>query len=106
MKNDERMLNAVIANFREENNIKREKLAFDYFTISQILKDKNVDFEDVDNSLVDGGLDGGIDSIAIFVNDKLLNSVEELTECGEEFNQKTQLDVYNIQACKKRVKSV
>ncbi|MGN2339760.1 AIPR family protein [Clostridium cagae] len=97
MKNDERMLNAVIANFREENNIRRDKLAFDYFTISQILKEKDIDFDDVDNSLVDGGLDGGIDSISIFINDKLLNSLEELKDSKEEFDKKTQLDIYVIQ---------
>ncbi len=97
MKNDERMLNAVIANFREENKIKKEKLAFDYFTISQILKHVDIDFNDIDECLVDGGLDGGIDCIGIFVNDKLLHSIEELNEIKDDINQKTELDIYIIQ---------
>lgn len=97
MNNDERMLNAVLDNFKKDNNIKRDKLAFDYFTISQILKDKQIDFDDIDNSIVDGGLDGGIDSIGIFINDMFINSIEELDDIKCDFNQKTELEIYIIQ---------
>lgn len=97
MNNDERLLNAAISNFKKENGIKRDRLAFDYFTTSQILKDKGVDFEDIDTCFVDGGNDGGIDSFAIFINDKLIQSVEEIEEMKDLFDQKTSLDVYIIQ---------
>lgn len=97
MKNDERLLNSAILNFKNENSIKRDKLAFDYFTISQILKNNDIDFEDIDSCIVDGGNDGGIDAIAIFINDKLVQSIEEIEELKELFDQKTNLDIYVIQ---------
>lgn len=97
MKNDERILDSVISNFREENKIKNKKLVFDYFAVSQILKHFDIDFNDIDECLVDGGLDGGIDCIGLFVNDKLLHSIEELNEIKDDINQKTELDIYIIQ---------
>ncbi|WHY72646.1 AIPR family protein [Fictibacillus enclensis] len=99
MNNDERMLNAAISNFKSENGIKKDKMAFDYFTISQILKNKDIDFDfdDIDNSLVDNGGDGGIDSLSVFINDKFINSVEELEELKGEFDSNTFLHIYIIQ---------
>ena len=70
MKNNERILNAVISNFREENNLKNDLSVFDYFTVFQILKDKEIDTDDINTTIVDGGQDGGIDSVAVFINDK------------------------------------
>ena len=80
MNNDERLLNAAITNFKRENGIRNDRIAFDYFTISQILKNKgiDIDFEEIDTSIVDNGGDGGIDSINVFINDRYYNSVEEL----------------------------
>lgn len=99
MNNDERLLNAAITNFKKENGIRNDRIAFDYFTISQILKNKgiDIDFEEIDTSIVDNGGDGGIDSINVFINDRYYNSVEELREANDEFDSNTSLRIFIIQ---------
>lgn len=96
--NQIRLINSVIENFKDENGLD-EAFLFELFAISQILKNKNIDFDDIENSIVDGGNDGGIDSIIVLLNDTNLNTVEELEELkeGGELNRKTELEVLIIQ---------
>lgn len=97
MNNDLRLLNSAISNFKSNNGIKRDKSLFDYFTTAQILKDKDIEFDDIDSCLVDGGNDGGIDVFAVLINDQLIQSTEELDELSTSFDKNTNLDVYLIQ---------
>lgn len=98
MSNQLRLINAIIERFKNENGLD-DQLIFELFSISQILKDKYIDFDDIENSIVDGGNDGGIDSIIILLNDMNLNTIEELMEIknNDELNQKTELEIYIIQ---------
>ena len=95
--NDLRLLESAISNFKLNNGITRDKLLFDYFTTAQILKDKDIEFDDIDSCLVDGGNDGGIDVFAILINYQLIQSTEELDELSPTFDRNTTLDVYLIQ---------
>lgn len=95
--NDERMLGAIISNYREENGIRRDKLAFDYFTVSQILKNYELDFDDIDECIVDGGGDGAIDIIGIFLDKKLIHTLEEIEDLKSDIDSKSELDIYIIQ---------
>lgn len=97
MNNDLRLLNSAISNFKSNNGIKRDKFIFDYFTATQILKDKDVEFDDIDSCLVDGGNDGGIDVFAVLINDQLIQSTEALDELSPVFDKNTTLDIYLIQ---------
>lgn len=44
---------------------------FELFAAEQVLKDYDLSYEQIEDGLVDGGGDGGIDSIYFFVNDSL-----------------------------------
>ncbi|SCL81224.1 AIPR family protein [Sporanaerobacter sp. PP17-6a] len=99
MSNKLRLINSIIKRFKNENGLD-DLLLFEVFSISQILKNRQIDFDDIENSIVDGGNDGGIDSIIILLNDSNLNTVEELDELKNngELNRKTELEIYIIQA--------
>ncbi len=45
---------------------------FNYFVPEQILKDFDLSFDELDSGIVDGGGDGGIDSIYFFINGELI----------------------------------
>lgn len=98
MDNRERLFNSVMENFKQENGLD-DFLLFEIFAISQILKDKNIDSEDIKDSIVDGGNDGGIDSIILLINDIPLSTIEELMEMSSsgEICRKTSLELFIIQ---------
>lgn len=98
MKNDERIINAIISNFKRDNNIHEEASLFDYFAISQILKNYDIDFSDIDQCCIrDNTINIGIDYICIFINNTLIHSMEELEELKNNIDQNTDLDLYLIQ---------
>ena len=98
MKNDERIINAVISNFKRDNNIHEEASLFDYFAISQILKNYDIDFSDIDQCCIrDNIINIGIDYICIFINNTLIHYMEELEELKNNIDQNTDLDLYVIQ---------
>ena len=79
MSNMEEVLNAIIKTFKNENDL-RSKNIFELFSISQIYGDKELEFSDIYDSIVDGGQDGGIDSILFFIDDKNISTIEELDD--------------------------
>lgn len=98
MNNQLRLINSIIERFKGEHGLD-DLLIFELFSITQILKDKYIDFDDIESSIVDGGNDGGVDSIIILLNDINLNTIEELEvmKKNDELNQKTELEIYIIQ---------
>lgn len=46
---------------------------FEIFAVENILKDKDLSFEEIELGIVDGGDDGGIDSAYIFIDGELIN---------------------------------
>ena len=46
---------------------------FEIFSAEQVLKDDDLTYDDLEGGIIDGGGDGGIDSIFFFVNDVLFN---------------------------------
>ncbi|EPR07796.1 AIPR family protein [Ruminiclostridium papyrosolvens] len=54
--------------------------AFEMFSILQITKESETSYDELSSCIVDGGLDGGIDSFIILVNDKAINSEDQLPE--------------------------
>lgn len=99
MSNSKIILEGCIKTFKENNEIELgESDVFELFTLTQILKEKNITFENIENSIVDGGNDGGIDSILILVNGDVVESLDELDNC--QFNNKTITEII-ITQCKK-----
>jgi AIPR protein len=97
--NNKIILEGCIAQYQEENQLHSvDSEIFELFTISQITKHTNITYENIYNSIVDGGNDGGIDSILIIVNDEVIESIEELEEVNFSNSAKTRL---YITQCKK-----
>lgn len=64
------ILKGCLRRFKDDNDLTLEESeAFELFSLSQILKkDEDVSFENILDSITDGGNDGGIDSIIILHN--------------------------------------
>jgi hypothetical protein len=53
---------------------------FEYFVTEMLLRDQDLSFDEMESGMVDGGNDGGIDTIYTFVNDVL---IQEDTDPGD-----------------------
>ena len=83
MSNNKIILEGCIKIFKESNEIElNESETFEIFSLSQIHKDRNITFENIVSSIVDGGNDGGIDSVMIFIDEQFVESIDEI----ENFN--------------------
>jgi hypothetical protein len=99
MSNYSIILNGCINQFKTNNEILGpESEIFELFGLTQITKQLDLTFEDIENSIVDGGNDGGIDSLLILIDDTSQQSLEDLEEI--KFTNKTQLTII-ISQCKK-----
>ncbi len=78
------ILDGCIERFKEENNLELSNSElFELFSLSQILKNEDITFENIQDSITDGGEDGGIDSIVILLDDEY---IEGDTECRYKSN--------------------
>ncbi|MBR5644142.1 MAG: AIPR family protein [Salinivirgaceae bacterium] len=72
------ILNGCIEKFKAENELTlEENEIFELFSLSQIMKNEDVTFENILDSITDGGNDGGIDSIIILHNDDYIEEDSE-----------------------------
>ena len=79
MSNDKIILEGCIKAFKESNEIDlTDSEVFEIFSLTQIHKDSNVTYENIISSIVDGGNDGGIDSIMVFIDDEFIDSIDSL----------------------------
>jgi hypothetical protein len=78
--NDIIILNSILGQDRGQ---KGESLSdteyFQVFAFEQILKDYELSYEEILKGSIDGGDDGGIDGLFVFINDDLLDEDSELT---------------------------
>lgn len=97
--NNKIILNGCIDQFKLENElIKNESEIFELFSLTQITKTYDLTFEEIENSIVDGGNDGGIDSLIISVDNTIPQTIEEVEEL--KFNRATEV-IISITQCKK-----
>lgn len=76
--NSTTIIKGCINKFKEENDLKsKDSEIFELFSLSQIMKNEDITFENIMDSITDGGNDGGIDSIIILHNG---DYIEEDTE--------------------------
>ena len=67
------ILKGCIENFKKENELGSNKgEIFELFSLTQIMKDDDVSFENIMDSITDGGNDGGIDSIITLHDDEYI----------------------------------
>ncbi len=99
MSNSKIILNGCIDQFKSDNELTAtDNEAFELFSMTQITKAKEFAFEEIQNSIVDGGNDGGIDSIIITVDDQISESSEDVEDIR--FTRKSQV-IITISQCKK-----
>lgn len=97
--NNRIILEGCINQFKEKNEISlRDSEIFELFSMTEITKNNNLTYENISNSIVDGGNDGGIDSIIILVNDEVVESLDDVIEVN--FNSKTRTR-FILSQCKK-----
>lgn len=79
MSNNKIILEGCIETFKKDNEIDlSESEVFEIFSLSQIHKDRNITYENIISSIVDGSNDYGIDSIMVFVDEKFVESIDDL----------------------------
>lgn len=99
MSNDKVILEGCIKQFKEFNEIDLpESEIFELFSLSQIHKDRNITFENIQGTIVDGGNDGGVDSIMVFINEDIVETIDEVENI--EFSNKT-VSRFIVSQCKK-----
>lgn len=64
--------NLIEQEFRNNDNYRNISEYFEFFSASQILKNQGLSDDEVDNGIVGKGLDGGCDSIYLFLNNLLI----------------------------------
>ena len=64
--------NLIEQEFRNKDNYSNISEYFEFFSASQILKNQGLSDDEVDNGIVGKGLDGGCDSIYLFLNNLLI----------------------------------
>ncbi|MBC2704721.1 AIPR family protein [Desulfobacula sp.] len=99
MSNNSVILEGCILQYMSENQLTtNESESFELFTLSQITKSLDITFENIQNSIVDGGNDGGIDSIILLVEEEVIETKEDLEAIN--FSNKTTTK-FVISQCKK-----
>lgn len=99
MSNDKIIIEGCIKIFKESNELDlKESEVFELFSLTQIYKDKNITFENITNSIVDGSNDGGIDSMMIFIDEEFIENIDDLDNFT--FSNKTK-SKFIISQCKK-----
>lgn len=83
MINNKIIINGCIERFKEENELDlSDGKLFEMFSLFQIYKDRNLTFENIEDSIVDGSNDGGIDSLMIFIDEEYIDNLDSI----ENFN--------------------
>lgn len=99
MSNNKIILTGCITNFKANNGLTgQDSEIFELFALSQITKDFDLSFDDIEGSIVDGGNDGGIDSLVVLVDDECIMSVEDIEEI--KFSSKSQVTIILTQSKK------
>ncbi|NOT13367.1 MAG: AIPR family protein [Methylococcaceae bacterium] len=88
MSNNRIILDGCISQYKTENQLEAiDSEIFELFTLAQITKNQNITFENIQNSIVDGSMDGGIDSVIVIVGDEIVDTIDELSDVS--FTNKT-----------------
>lgn len=98
MENNIYLLESCIKEFQSKNemNMQKEDEIFEFFCGSIITKEFETDFSEIEEALVDGGLDGGIDSFFILFNEKSILIEDEFSDL--KFNENSRVKIILIQS--------
>lgn len=101
MSNNKIILGGCIELFKTDNELwNNDSEIFELFALTQITKSQDLSFEDIQNSIVDGGQDGGIDSLLVIIDEIIPETLDELVDL--KFGRKSQV-LIKISQCKKEI---
>ncbi|WP_412469276.1 AIPR family protein [Pedobacter sp. KLB.chiD] len=93
------LLEGCLGKFTEDNAlVEKESEIFELFCLFQITKSLDIAFEEIQDSIVDGGNDGGIDSLMVLIDDNYISAMEDIDDIT--FSRKTAATII-ISQCKK-----
>jgi AIPR protein len=108
MSTDAVVLNDILAQARKEEDPKSSESGyFEFFSAKQILRDYALDPEEIkfgivgQESVAESGSDGGIDSIYLLVNGKLIRDIDQAKELAT-LKQNIKFDIIIIQSKKEK----
>ncbi|MCO7130279.1 MULTISPECIES: AIPR family protein [Lactococcus] len=98
-KNDKILIDGMIDELCETSNVDSKNShirgeIFEKFSVAELLKNYDITESDLNNGIVDGSNDGGIDGFYVFLNSRLIKKVEDIL-----IFEGAIIDVYIIQ-CK------
>jgi hypothetical protein len=81
LSNNQILLNEIIKQeFDENTQYDKVDDFFEFFTSSQVLKEYDLSYEEIENGITGAGLDGGCDGIYLFINGDLIKEDNEVLE--------------------------
>ncbi|MFD0047776.1 AIPR family protein [Actinomycetes bacterium NPDC127524] len=75
------LLEAILDDFADQLEMTKSSerdSVFELFVAEQLLKDKDLDSDELENGIIGGSFDNGIDGMYIFANDELLQSIDQV----------------------------
>lgn len=100
-KNDQILIEQIIKQeFAANDEYTKEDDFFEFYTASQVLRNYDLSYDEIESGICGKSLDGGADSIYIFVNGEL---IDEDTPVAEKYKKNSTLELVIIQS--KNVKS-
>lgn len=96
LSNNQILLNEIIKQEFDEN-LQYDKLDdfFEFFSSSQVLKEYDLSYEEIEYGLTGAGLDGGCDGIYLFINGDL---IREDNDISEKYKKDIKLELRILQA--------
>jgi len=95
--NNKIILNECIQEFKEKNELDlKDDEIMEIFSSLYITSELDTSYSEIEETIVDGGADGGIDSFIIFLNDRSIITAEQVNEI--KFNENTQVKIFISQA--------
>ncbi|GCF82079.1 MULTISPECIES: AIPR family protein [Bacillus] len=76
------LLEAILDDFADQLDMTKSSerdSVFELFVAEQLLKDKDLDSDELENGIIGGSFDNGIDGMFIFANGELIQSIEQVS---------------------------
>lgn len=93
------ILDNVVKRFKDSNNVGDDEDVFSLFSLSQVFKQYDYEYSDLEDSIVDGGGDGGFDSIILTIDGNIIKTQAEFMFylSNNMINNTTRLNIFLTQ---------
>ena len=90
--NNSVMLEVCLDNFKTTNDLTQDNgELFEIFSLYQLTKKYNLPYNELEDCIVDGGRDGGIDTFSIIVQDTIINTGDDIDNISFNGNTRAEL---------------